>query len=99
MTEQELYIEYLKWEKGKVKKVPEELFEISFAKYDVYEDPWITINYRFFLVPQFYQQQWNFFIFYEVNTFVKESSDGDLLLIYSTLKAWKPNCNSWMNDT
>lgn len=94
MTEQELYIEYLKWEKGEIKKTPEELFEISFAEYDVYEDPWITINYRFFLVPQFYQQLWDFFVFYEANTFFKELPNGDQVLIHSTLRIWEPNINS-----
>lgn len=83
MTQDEIYQRYLKWEKGTHVYSREELFSSPSGNYDVYENEAILINRLYYLTPDFDGEHMRVFVFYEINTFLKDD-DGDMLPIFST---------------
>lgn len=83
MTQDEVYREYLQWSKGLPRISRRDLFRLSFANYDVYENADIVINHLYYLFIRYAEEKANAFFFYEENTFKKESN-GDLEPMCST---------------
>ena len=83
MTQEEVYREYLRWSKGLPRISRKDLFRLSFANYDVYENADIVVNHLYYLFIKCAGEKADGFFFYEENTFIKEA-DGDLVLMCST---------------
>ena len=83
MTQEEVYREYLRWSKGLPRISRTDLFRLSFANYDVYENTDIVINHLYYLFIKCAGENASAFFFYEENMFKKEAN-GDLVPMCST---------------
>lgn len=85
MTKDEVYEYYLHWRKGSRTLSVEELFSAYTIDQNIFESSSKVINRLFYLVPDFFNSNLRIFIFYEENTFLKDSKQN-LKLIQSNLK-------------
>ena len=73
MTKDEVYEYYLHWRKGSRTLSVEELFSAYTIDQNIFESSSKVINRLFYLVPDFFKSNLRIFIFYEENTFLKDS--------------------------
>ena len=85
MTQDEVYNEYVLWAGEKPEFTKKDLFRMSVANQDVYENASILVNHLYFLIVSRVEKTSRFFVFYEENT-LKKMSNGDLYLLHSTYK-------------
>ena len=85
MTKDEVYEYYLHLRKGSLTLSVEELFSAYTIDHNIFESSSKVINRLFYLVPDFFKSNLRIFIFYEENTFLKDSKQN-LKLIQSNLK-------------
>lgn len=83
MTQDEVYNKYVLWSEGKPELTEKDLFRMSVANRDVYENQNIVVNHLYFLFVKCVGVQSKVFVFYEENTFLKKMNE-DLVLIHST---------------
>ena len=88
MTKDEVYEYYLHWRKGSRTLSVEELFSAYTIDQNIFESSSKVINRLFYLVPDFFKSNLRIFIFYEENTFLKDSKQISKQFLDLTL------CNS-----
>ena len=83
MTKDEIYEYYLQWRKGSRTLSVEELFSAYTIDQNIFESSSKVINRLFYLVPDFFNSNLRIFIFYEENTFLKDSKQNLKLIQYN----------------
>lgn len=82
MTQDQLYQLYSDLNLGSPPLSPESLFSFPSLNFDIYEDEHTVVNRLFYVLPL--PASSSLFIFFEDNSFIKDSL-GDLILVNSSL--------------
>lgn len=83
MTRNEMYAKYLEWA-GTAAMTEEELFRTPIMNRDMFENETMVVNHLYFVATKFDGERVRCLVFYEANTFMKETN-GDLRLTYSVV--------------
>ena len=74
MTNDKLFEIYKEWLGHETTYTIDDLLNHTYVNLTMYEDDNKLIDHLYYIVPDFYNSQARFFIFYEVNEFLKDKA-------------------------